>query len=318
MAIQPYIHQVQALIKASKTDGQGGQSNAVLLPRELVRFLGDYEAAAMLAQIFYWTERTTDPDGWFYKTAEEWESEICLTAAQVRRVSQVLARHGLVEIAFKKNPRHGNAPVYHYRLSWPAFVAAFSAFLRSLHIVEVEECGTSTMCTPDIEESATSMDIAQSASSLKGITSLQHKPTTTSLHESPNPQQRPAPQPSGGGNRKQRPEPERPNRTPTFIWLAEDPNGPMLGDVPTLNKCAGLDLAGVQAEWERTKARGKGGGWLAKVILDPGWKAPEVDPNAARQAENLRRQLDYAAQEMQRNLAIYEQRRAERKQQASP
>lgn len=101
----------------------------------------------------------------------------------------------------------------------------------------------------------------------------------------------PTPQPPGGGERKStrppRPEPERPNRTETFIFLADDPDGPKLGDVGTLNRCADLPLAGVKAEWERVKAAGKGGGWLAKVILDPSWrppvsKTPLLDDLAAR------------------------------------
>jgi hypothetical protein len=27
-------------------------------------------------QILYWTDRTSDPDGWFYKTYDDWDQEI--------------------------------------------------------------------------------------------------------------------------------------------------------------------------------------------------------------------------------------------------
>ena len=36
-------------------------------------------AAAMLGQAIYWNDITTDPDGWFWKTREDWEQELYLT-----------------------------------------------------------------------------------------------------------------------------------------------------------------------------------------------------------------------------------------------
>jgi len=35
--------------------------------------------ALMLSQAMYWSNRTSDPDGWFYKTMEEWREETGLT-----------------------------------------------------------------------------------------------------------------------------------------------------------------------------------------------------------------------------------------------
>jgi len=43
----------------------------------LVEFFdGDHNAAIFTNQILYWTERTSDPDGWFYKTYYDWDEEI--------------------------------------------------------------------------------------------------------------------------------------------------------------------------------------------------------------------------------------------------
>lgn len=298
------LKRVMATIKDS-----GGPTNAVSIPRELVRFMGDYESAAMMAQIFYWTDRTDDPDGWIYKTAEDWNTELCLSAAQVRRVSKRLMEVG-IEIVFKKNPQHGRAPLYHYRLDWDVFKKAF------LHFLDIQQCSSSTTCTPDIEEPAMTMEVTESASSLKGNINLHQKPTSTSLRkqaaESPPPP--PPPQPPGGGGRKPdrqpRPEPERPNRTETFIFLHEVVG---LRDVPTLNKCAGLPLAGVTAEWERVKAAGKGGGWLVKVILDPGWKPPaaEVVPQRPGPAPyQLPGWYDLSIDEQNAQVRRYESQRA--------
>jgi hypothetical protein len=40
---------------------------------------GSINAALMLSQAIYWSNRTKDPDGWFYKSAKEWQDETGLT-----------------------------------------------------------------------------------------------------------------------------------------------------------------------------------------------------------------------------------------------
>lgn len=47
--------------------------------RCLVAVTDSVSAALMLSQAVYWSNRTNDPEGWFYKTAEEWEEETGLT-----------------------------------------------------------------------------------------------------------------------------------------------------------------------------------------------------------------------------------------------
>jgi hypothetical protein len=53
----------------------------------LSRICGSITAGLMLSQAIYWTERCDNPEGWFYKTIDEWEREITLT-----RTEQVTAR----------------------------------------------------------------------------------------------------------------------------------------------------------------------------------------------------------------------------------
>lgn len=134
--------------------------------------------------------------------------------------------------------------------------------------------------------------------------------TTMGQPESTTPQ--PASAAIGGGGQKPRkaptPAPEMPNRTETFIWLAEAEDGPRLGDLGTLNRCANLPLAAVQAEWARVRAQGKGGGWLVKVIMAPTWRADVPPPPTARELAH-RRQLEYAAEELRRNLARLDERK---------
>ena len=36
--------------------------------------------------MLYWTDRTTDPDGWFYKIYHDWEEELRFSYYQVQRM----------------------------------------------------------------------------------------------------------------------------------------------------------------------------------------------------------------------------------------
>ena len=47
--------------------------------RPFVSVTGSVQAALMLSQAIYWSRRTNDAEGWFYKTAIEWEEETGLT-----------------------------------------------------------------------------------------------------------------------------------------------------------------------------------------------------------------------------------------------
>ncbi|GGO22064.1 hypothetical protein GCM10008949_08960 [Deinococcus humi] len=62
-----------------------GRQNTIPTPVPFIRILGDHTAAAFLAQCLYWGDRTTNPEGWFHKTHEEWHDELVLTPDQVRR-----------------------------------------------------------------------------------------------------------------------------------------------------------------------------------------------------------------------------------------
>lgn len=47
------------------------------------RITGSSNAAILLSQGFFWTKRTSDPDGWFWKTRQEWMEETALTEAEL-------------------------------------------------------------------------------------------------------------------------------------------------------------------------------------------------------------------------------------------
>lgn len=61
--------------------------------RCLAELSGSVAAGLMLSQALYWSKRTNDADGWFWKTAEDWQEETTLT-----RREQETARKSLREI----------------------------------------------------------------------------------------------------------------------------------------------------------------------------------------------------------------------------
>lgn len=62
-----------------------GRQNTIPVPVPFVRLTGDYASAAFLAQCLYWGDRTSDSEGWFHKTHDQWFEELMLSPDQVRR-----------------------------------------------------------------------------------------------------------------------------------------------------------------------------------------------------------------------------------------
>lgn len=58
---------------------------------------GSTVAALLLSQLWYWAIRTSNAEGWFYKTQEEWEHETGLTRTEQETARKVLKRLGILE-----------------------------------------------------------------------------------------------------------------------------------------------------------------------------------------------------------------------------
>jgi hypothetical protein len=125
--------QIQNLIN------QATNNKSVLLTHPLVVqfFDGDHNAAFLLNQIAYWSERTTDRDGWFYKRHADWQHELALSDYQVRRViygdPRVTNRkRNLSDIGLETEVRRapdGDVAVY-YRLDLAQFFSMFTDWLQ--------------------------------------------------------------------------------------------------------------------------------------------------------------------------------------------
>lgn len=79
-------------------------SPPIAFHRCLVRVTGSVNAALMLSQALYWTPRTKNPEGWFYKSQKDWEEETGLSRREQDTARKELRNKGLVEEQLKGVP----------------------------------------------------------------------------------------------------------------------------------------------------------------------------------------------------------------------
>lgn len=60
--------------------------------------------ALMLSQALYWSKRSDDQEGWFYKTMEEWEAETGMTRSEQESARKKLMKAGVLEEVRKGVP----------------------------------------------------------------------------------------------------------------------------------------------------------------------------------------------------------------------
>lgn len=65
--------------------------------RAYVTFGAGVTGALMLSQAVYWASRTSDPDGWFYKTQQDWEQETGLTRYEQEGARKKLVAAGVMQ-----------------------------------------------------------------------------------------------------------------------------------------------------------------------------------------------------------------------------
>ncbi len=89
---------------------------------------GNHTAGLMLSQIFYWTKiiDMTEPtrEGWFYKTREEWHTELLLT-----RKEQETARRRLKTIGLIEEKKAGIPAKLYFRLNKTKLLELLNAYL---------------------------------------------------------------------------------------------------------------------------------------------------------------------------------------------
>lgn len=118
-----YVKEAKALMKG---DGENG---SIAIPCwALTATGGDYTLAVFIKQVWFWSQKATDPDG-FYRSYGTWEREDYLTRSQVNRGRDWMRKEMGEEvlITVSKKPRakdgsvRGSAPMLHWKLDVQQF-----------------------------------------------------------------------------------------------------------------------------------------------------------------------------------------------------
>jgi DnaD/phage-associated family protein len=151
-----------------------GQANILTIPRLYIDILGDdINAALILSQLVYWSDRGGRNDGWIYKSFVDWKTETSLSQYQVTRACDKLKKAGMLETDIKLA---NGAPTTHYRVNLEMLTNWIIKFLnnglsRNL-IMDYEETSQS-----DYEETSQS-DYEETSQSLTETTQRLPKNST--------------------------------------------------------------------------------------------------------------------------------------------
>ena len=103
------------------------RDSVIVVHRHLVYFTGSLEAAMMLSQLMYWTERATLADGWIAKSDSEFKDELHLTRYSVRT-----AREKLEELMLVKTEKRmfSGRMTLHYQLNYQRLVDLWGDYIN--------------------------------------------------------------------------------------------------------------------------------------------------------------------------------------------
>lgn len=96
--------------------------------------------ALMLSQCMYWRARTSNPDGWFYKSQQDWEEE-----TGMNRREQERARKALKSIGVLEEKRRGVPARMYFRVNEEALEKALLGSPQALELEDALETYKSTL-----------------------------------------------------------------------------------------------------------------------------------------------------------------------------
>jgi DnaD/phage-associated family protein len=79
----------------------------------LARTLGGVTVGLWVSQLIYWSDKGRDPDGWIYKTYNEWEEETAMSRRELDGARKRAGLLGVVEEKLAQIPAR-----LHYRINW--------------------------------------------------------------------------------------------------------------------------------------------------------------------------------------------------------
>ncbi len=132
--------------------------NKIMMIPDLTEFFNDdYAVAIFMSQLLYWTPRSSDPDGWIFKTAKQWKEEIRISKRKLERVVFILTQRGLIETKVKKTKK--GDPTVHYRINKDVLIDSYTQFLQNkkikLHVplsIEAEQIGSTEIELPEVSK----------------------------------------------------------------------------------------------------------------------------------------------------------------------
>jgi hypothetical protein len=132
-----------------------GQNSIIAVQKLYVSLLGEANAALLLSQLVYWSDKATRVDGFIYKSYKDWAEEIGLSQYQVKRAADYLVK---VNLAKKKLHRADGAPTLHYKVDFDVLVDAIIKKLDNpkFQLASKPKTGFKKASKPDYEESSQS------------------------------------------------------------------------------------------------------------------------------------------------------------------
>lgn len=94
-----------------------GGSRTLAVSSFLLVALDSVEATLLLSQLLYWGERSQDPDGWIWKTRDEWFREIGLRRRKLESARTLLKSTGILEECLRGVPSK-----LYYRVNYDALL----------------------------------------------------------------------------------------------------------------------------------------------------------------------------------------------------
>jgi len=86
---------------------------------------GGVTSGVLLSQLYYWHDKTRDPDGWIFKTQDQWQQETGLTRREQETARRNLRERGLIDEKLAGIPAR-----LHYRLNVDRLVALLAEHRR--------------------------------------------------------------------------------------------------------------------------------------------------------------------------------------------
>jgi hypothetical protein len=103
------------------------------------RIAGSVHGGLFLSQLFYWMGKGADPDGWIYKTRDEWQAETYLT-----RYEQETARRDLRELGVLEEKLAGLPARLYYRVNSERLLELLDSAYSSVGDSTNQESGNPT------------------------------------------------------------------------------------------------------------------------------------------------------------------------------